>query len=206
MLRVGLTGGYATGKSFVAKELERFGCQVIYADRLGHQVLEPQGEAYAPTLAAFGPAILDNEGRIDRKKLASVVFGSPEKLEILNRFVHPAVFRAEERLITDVANRAPDAIVVVEAAILIETGRYKIFDRLLLTTCSPELQMERALARDGITRDQVLQRLARQLPFADKQAFADYIIDTSGTKEATARQVEAIFRSLQAARAKAKQE
>ncbi len=206
MLRVGLTGGYATGKSSVAKELERLGCHVIYADHLGHQVLEPPGEAYAPTVAAFGSAILDAEGRIDRKKLAGIVFGFPEKLEMLNGFVHPAVFRAEERLIADWTKLDPDGIIVVEAAILIETGRYRIFDRLLLTTCSPELQIQRALARDGTTREQVLQRLARQLPFADKQALADYVIDTSGTKEATARQVEEIFRDLQAARPTAKEE
>ncbi len=108
MLKVGLTGGYATGKSLVAHELERLGCQIIYADVLGHEVLLPNGEAYAPVVAEFGTGILDEQGRIDRKKLAAIVFDDAVQLQKLSSFVHPAVFHLEEKILEEIAtSRAP---------------------------------------------------------------------------------------------------
>lgn len=197
MLKVGLTGGYASGKSFVATELERLGCFLIYADKLGHEVLRPAGEAYAPTVDAFGPGILAPDGAIDRKKLGSLVFASPELLAKLNGFVHPAVFRLEEQLLKQFALANPDGIAVIEAAILIETGHYRAFDRVILTTCSAEVQIARAMARDGLSRDQVLERLSRQMPVADKKRYADFVIDTEGPKSQTLLQVARIFEELQ---------
>lgn len=196
MLKVGLTGGYATGKSLVAAELERLGCHVMYADRLGHLVLEPGGEAYAPVIETFGPSILNGDGSIDRKRLGELVFGSPERLEQLSGFVHPAVFRLEERLEMEVAAKDPAGISVYEAAILIETGRYTRFDRLILTVCAPEIQIARGIKRDGLTREQVIQRLSRQLSHEEKKKHAQYIIDTSGDKADTLHQVGEAFREL----------
>lgn len=196
MIKVGLTGGYASGKSFVAAEFERLGCRVIYADRLGHAVLEPEGGAFQPVVEEFGPEILDAAGRIDRKKLAAIVFASPELLERLNSFVHPAVFRLEEDLLARFAAEDPHGIAILEAAILIETGRYTTFDRMILITCSTETQIARAVKRDGVTREQVLARISRQMPLAEKKAYADYIIDTDGAKEATLHQVAAVYRDL----------
>lgn len=196
MLKAGLTGGYATGKTFVASELERLGCHVLYADRLGHLVLEPGGEAYAPTLEAFGPEILNGDGTINRKRLGELVFGSPRRLDQLTEFVHPAVFRLEERYEQEFAAADPGGISVYEAAILIETGRYARFDRLILTTCAPEIQIARGIKRDGFSREEVIQRLSRQLPFEEKKKHAQFIIDTSGEKADTMRQVGAVFCEL----------
>src|SRR5438270_13111161 len=128
MFTVGLTGGYATGKSFVAAELERLGCHLIYADRLGHDVLLPEGEAYGPTVAAFGEGILNEDGSINRKKLGAVVFSSPDLLQKLESFVHPAVFHLEHRMLEQFEAKDPGGIAVIDAAILIETGRYRMFD------------------------------------------------------------------------------
>ena len=196
VLKVGLTGGYASGKSFVAAELEHLGCFLIYADKLGHDVLRPAGEAYAPTVDAFGPSILAPDGTIDRKKLGSLVFASPDLLAKLNGFVHPAVFRLEEQLLDQFALANPDGITVIEAAILIETGRYRAFDRVILTACSAEVQIARAIARDALSRDQVLERLSRQMLLADKKRYADFVIDTEGPKSETLLQVARIFEEL----------
>ena len=196
MLKVGLTGGYATGKSLVAAELERLGCDVIRADLLGHAVLEPGGAAYAATVEAFGPDILTSSGEIDRKKLAAVVFEKSELLEKLNSFVHPAVIKLEEGMLQRFEAQDPRAICVIEAAILIEIGRDRAFDRLILTACDQETQIARGMKRDHATREQVLARLSRQLPLEEKKRHAHYIVDTSGEKQDTMRQVEAIFRDL----------
>lgn len=195
-MRVGLTGGYASGKTFVASELERLGCLVIYADKLGHQVLLPGGEAYTPVVEAFGIDILDGHGLIDRKKLGRLVFSSPEQLAILNKYVHPAVFRMEDRLLKMYAATHPHGIAVVEAAILIETGRYAEFDRLILTACSEELQIARAMARDNAREEQVRARIRLQMPLGEKRAFADYVVETGGSLLETKRQVKEIFDQL----------
>lgn len=198
MIRVGLTGGYATGKSFVGSELERLGCRLIYADKLGHKVLEPGGDAYLPAVREFGSKILDTAGRIDRKKLGELVFGAPELLRKLTALVHPAVFRLEEQLLRSEAAANPKAIAVIEAAILIETGRFEHFDRIVLTTCSEEVQIARGIERDGLTEEQVRARLKEQMPFSEKSKYAHYIIDTGTEPEETIRQVRAVYRDLQA--------
>jgi len=196
MLRVGLTGGLASGKSLVGNALASMGGRVIEADQLGHEVLLPGAEAYAGVVAEFGDGILDSDGRIDRRKLAAIVFANPALLEKLNRLVHPAVFQREQAIMAEIGRADPRAIVVVEAAILVETGSYKKFDRLIVAVCSLEQQIERAMKRDGLTREEVLARLSRQLPLEDKVKVADYVIDTSGTKEKTMEQVRAVYGSL----------
>jgi dephospho-CoA kinase len=196
MLKVGLTGGYATGKTLVARELERLGAHLIYADELGHQVLLPDGEAYAATVEAFGRNILNSDGTIDRKKLGEIAFTSPAALEKLSGLVHPAVIRREERLLQEFQKQDPHGIAVVEAAILIETGRDAAFDRIILTSCDEETQLARAMKRDHATHEEVLARVAKQLPLQEKERHAHYIVDTSGPKEETAREVQRVYREL----------
>ena len=196
MLRVGLTGGLACGKSFVGKALAGMGCHLIEADKLGHQVMLPGGEAYDGIVREFGRDILDAQGRISRRKLSAMVWEHSERLAALNRLVHPPVQRIEEEQMAEIARSDPHAIAVVEAAILVETGRYKSFDRLIVVTCTSEQQMERALERGSYSRDEILARMARQLPLDEKLKVADYVIDTSGSKEATLEQVRKVYRAL----------
>ena len=196
MLTVGLTGGLASGKSFVGHAFVDLGCHLIEADELGHQVLLPTGEAYDAVVNEFGNQILDQEGFIDRSKLSALVWDAPERLEKLSRLVHPPVIAREERMIAEIAHRDPRAIVLVAAAILVETGRYTQFDKLIVVFCNREQQIERAIQRGPYTREQVLARLSRQLPLEEKLRVADYVIDTSGTKENTLEQVRAVYGSL----------
>jgi dephospho-CoA kinase len=193
MLKVGLTGGYATGKTLVAYEFERLGCHLIFADQLGHATLQPGGAAYRCTVERFGEDILAADGSIDRKKLGAIVFASPELLAQLNSIVHPAVFALEERLLAGFAQRDPCGITMIEAAILIETGRYAHCDKLIVTACDQEAQIARGVKRDGLTREAVLARLSQQLSQEEKKRYADFIIDTSGSKEDTVKQVQKIF-------------
>jgi dephospho-CoA kinase len=196
MLRVGLTGGLASGKSLVGTALAGLGCYLIQADELGHKVLLPGGEAYDAVVHEFGEAILDDEGMIDRRRLAALVFNRPERLEKLNSLVHPPVIRREQEIEEDIARRDPQAITVVEAAILVETGSYERFDKLIVAVCTPEQQIERAMRRDRFTKEEVMARLSRQLPLEEKIKVADYVIDTSGSKEQTLAQVRDVYHSL----------
>ncbi|HEY7389842.1 MAG TPA: dephospho-CoA kinase [Bryobacteraceae bacterium] len=195
MLRVGLTGGLACGKSFVGQALANCGCFLIQADDLGHAVLAPGGEAYEAVIRELGAEVLP-DGQIDRRKLAARVFGDREALERLNALVHPPVIAREEKMIAEFAAREPTGIAVVEGAILIETGSYKRFDRLIVVSCSEEQQMERAMRRDGVTEAEVRARLSRQMPLAEKRKLADFVIDTSGDKEDTIRQASTVYAEL----------
>ena len=196
MLRVGLTGGLASGKSFVGRALADQGCLLIQADELGHQVLEPGGEAYDGVIREFGPGIAKADGTIDRPKLAGLVFHDSQRLAALNALVHPPVWARERRLMDEYAAAHHHGIAVVEAAILVETGSYRNYSKLIVAVCSEEQQIERAMSRDGITREQVLDRLSRQMPLAEKIRYADYVIDTSGAKESTLAQTKGVYQVL----------
>lgn len=196
MLRVGLTGGLASGKSFVGRSLADLGCYLIRADEVGHQVLEPGGEAYDAVVREFGAGILHPDGTMDRRRLGALVFHDPARLAQLNALVHPPVRARTRRLLEEYEAAHPDGIAVVEAAILIETGSYRDYARLILAVCGKEQQIERAMARDGLTREQVLDRLSRQMPLDEKIQYADYVIDTSGAKENTLAQTRAVYESL----------
>jgi dephospho-CoA kinase len=195
MLKVGLTGGLASGKSFVGAALVELGCKLIEADKLGHEVLLPGGSAYDSVVEEFGRGILGPDGAIDRKRLALEVFADKERLRALNSLVHPEVHKRTDELMAEYFAADPDAIVVVEAAIHIETGGYRRFDRLILVFCEERLQIERAMAR-GATRAEAVARLASQMSLEQKRKYADYVIDTSGEKEDTLRQTAEVYKSL----------
>ncbi len=197
MLNIGLTGGLATGKSVVGKELEALGCYVIRMDDLGHEVLLPEGEAYAGVVAEFGPEILNPDLTINRRTLGERVFADPARLKRLNDLTHPAI-KARAKVLRDAyAAEQPGGIVVSEAAILIETGSHKDCDRLVLAHCRSEQQIERAMQRDGLSSEEVMNRISRQMPLEDKKKFANYVIDTSGTRESTLEQTRAVYEVLQ---------
>jgi dephospho-CoA kinase len=195
MLRVGLTGGLATGKSYVGALLASWGCHLLKADELGHRLLLKGEPCYTASVERFGVAILRADGEIDRAALGAIVFSDPLALEDLNSIVHPAVFQYEKDWMDSIEAAEPSAIAVVEAAILIETGNYKSFDKLIVTWCPESQQIERAVAR-GATESDARRRLQRQMPVDEKRAFADYIIDTSGTLRETDEQTRRLFEKL----------
>jgi dephospho-CoA kinase len=195
-LHVGLTGGLASGKSFVGKVLQELGCFLIQADELGRTVIEPGGEAYDAVVREFGPESLNADGRIDRRRLGAIVFSNPARLAQLNALVHPHVRARAQALAEGYFRDHPDGIVVTEAAILIETGSFRNYARLIVAVCRPEQQIERAMARDGLSRQEVLDRLKRQIPLEEKVKYADYIVDTSGPKEQTRERTRVVYQSL----------
>ncbi len=197
MLTVGLTGGLATGKSFVGEALGRLGCRVVRADEIGREVMEKGGEAYGPVVREFGEGILDAEGAIDRKRLAALVFDNPERLAALNAIVHPAVLRRQEEIFAAIAAEDPDAIVIWEAAVMIEAGTHTRMDKVIVTVCREDQQLERAVARGGLSREEALARIRRQMPLEEKRRYADYVIDTSGSEGETLAQVERVYNLLQ---------
>jgi dephospho-CoA kinase len=166
-------------------------------DQLGHAVEQPGSEAYEGIVREFGPEILNaKDGTIDRHKLAAEVFDKPDRLEKLNALVHPAVREKAAALEAEFFAHSPNGIAVTEAAILVETGSFRDFDRLILASCGQEQQVERAMARDGLSREEVLNRLARQMPLEQKMKYANYVIDTSGTKEHTREQTRTVYEKL----------
>jgi dephospho-CoA kinase len=195
-MKVGLTGGIASGKSFVGQALASFGCFVIQADAIGHEVLASNGEAYAEVVREFGGEILAADGAIDRHRLAGLVFADAALLARLNAIVHPAVIRRQEALVAEFLAREPRGIAVVEAAILIETGSYRNFGKLILVFCAPDQQVERALRREGAVEADIRARISRQMPLEEKRKYADFVIDTSGTKENTLAQARAVYQEL----------
>jgi dephospho-CoA kinase len=196
MLRVGLTGGLASGKTFVGKTLAQLGCHVIRNDEMGHAVIQPGAEAYDSIVTEFGKEILNADGMIDRRKLAAIVFHDPERLAALNALVHPPVRVRTQAELEAFEKAHPDGIAIVEAAILVETGSFRDYEKLIVAVCNPEQQIERAMSRDGMTREQVMDRLSRQWPLAEKIRYADFVIDTSGTKESTVSQAQRVYDAL----------
>jgi dephospho-CoA kinase len=196
VLIAGLTGGMACGKTFVAQILHSLGCYIIEADAIGHEVMQPGGEAYGAVVEAFGGGILNAEGVIERSRLAALVFTDPAELTRLNAIVHPAVRAHSGRQFDEIRERDPHAIVIYVAAILIETGGYSQFEKIIVVTCTREQQIERAMERPHAKMSDVLARLDRQMPLKKKLEFADYIVDASGAKEETWRQTKMVYDDL----------
>lgn len=205
MLKVGLTGGIASGKSVVGEMFVVLGVHLIEADRIAHELLQPGNPAYDEVVRHFGAGILNPDGSLSRPKLAEAAFGSPDRrtasrVEELNRIVHPAVIRRQEEWMEEVGRRDPRAIAMVEAALIVEAGVARRFDRLVVVTCSPEQRVQRWAVRMNVdeqsARREVTRRLAAQLPDEEKIKVADFVIDNSGSLDETNRQVRAIYGDL----------
>ena len=196
MLRVGLTGGIACGKSTVAAILREMKFRVLDADLLAHQLIEPGQPAYEEVLRAFGREICDPQGRIERARLGGVVFADPAKLARLNRIVHPRVLETSDRQFAEWAKTEPRGVAFIEAALLVEAGYHRRLDRLVVAWCTPDQQRERLTGR-GMTREEAEQRIGAQMPIEEKKRFATDLIDCSGTLEETRKQVEALAARLQ---------
>jgi dephospho-CoA kinase len=198
MLKLGLTGGIASGKSFVAARLRERNFRVLDADQLGHKLIEPGQSAYAPVVKEFGNEILRPDNSVDRKKLGAIVFADKEKLAKLNSILHPRIEESMRAQFAEWENENPPDPVFVEAALLIEAGMHKRLDGLVVVWCKPEQQIDRLVAR-GLTEKEARRRIALQLPNEAKLKHATYTIDTSGTMENSLAQVAALAKTLRTA-------
>ena len=199
MLKVGLTGGVACGKSTVGEMFVARGLRLVQADQIAHQLMLPGQPVYDDVIKHFGRAIVQPDGSIDRKKLAEAAF-APGRIQELNRLVHPAVIAQQDRWMAETGKREPDAVVMVEAALILEAGVQGRFDKLVVVTCRPDQKAERFAKRHNLdaasARHEVERRSAAQWPDEKKTAAADYVIDNSGPLAQTERQVETIFIEL----------
>ncbi len=199
MLHVGLTGGIGCGKSTVAAMMREMGCIVIEADLLAHKLIEPGQPAYDEVLREFGSGVRGAGGRIDRRKLAAIVFADPAKLKLLNAIIHPRVIEAVDRQLAELERKQPQAVAVVEAALLIESSYHERLDHLVVVWCEPEQQIERLVNRStgrGLTREEALRRINAQMQMDQKRRIADDEIDCSGPLEITRAQVENLVARL----------
>jgi dephospho-CoA kinase len=199
-LLVGLTGGIATGKSTVSEMLRRRGCVVIDADVLAREVVAPGEPALDAIAAEFGADVIGPDGTLDRKKLGAIVFRDAERRKRLEAITHPAIRACFARRIAELVERRFAGLVVFDAPVMIESGNYRHMDRLVVVATDPATQVARLMARDGIDREDAERRIASQMPVADKAKLADYVIDNSGDRAATERQVERVYEALLAER------
>lgn len=198
LLNVGLTGGIGTGKSHALEEFRRLGAYTIDADELAHQAIERGKPAYQEIVREFGEAILQPDGEVDRKKLARIVFADESKLKCLNAIVHPRVSELQEEELRALQSkkRKRSPIVITDAALMIETGNYKRYDKIIVVFCTPELQFARLVARDGLSPEEAALRISRQMPITEKAKHADYLIENSGKYADTRRQIKQVYTNL----------
>ncbi len=196
MLLVGLTGGIASGKSIVAHELRDLGVQLIDADRIVHELLQPHQGSWDAVVEHFGKDILTADGCIDRRKLGEIVFHDEKERTWLNSCLHPRVFDVYVSQVRQMHGRPPGTIIVLDAALLIETGYHRKMDRMIVVYADPEQQVERLMARDKFTKEQALARIRSQMPLSEKRAYADYVIDNTRTREQTIQQTREVYQKL----------
>ncbi len=192
---IGLTGGIASGKSTIAGMLRRLGAEVIDADQIARELVEPEQPALGEIVRAFGPEVLDPAGRLDRKRLGVLVFADPERRRLLNAILHPRI-AAETAQRVAVAEARGLAVVVYEAALLVENQIYRALDGLVVVAVPEDEQLRRLMARETIDESAARRRLGAQAPLQEKVAVADFVIDNSGPSDQTERQVEKIWRSI----------
>jgi dephospho-CoA kinase len=197
MIRVGLTGGIASGKTFVCRLFEAKGCTIVDADSVAHRLILRGQSGYEPVLNAFGSVILGAGGEIDRAKLGAIVFSDRTQLDRLNAILHPEVVRVILSQLDNWEREQPLAKVIVDASLMIESGFYRNFQKLIVVSCTPQQQIDRLRARNGLSEADARRRIALQMPLEEKVRFGDYVIDNSGTPESTKAQVDALFETLE---------
>ena len=206
MLKVGLTGGIASGKSAVGEMFVALGAHLVQADRIAHSLMRPGEAVYNEVVRHFGREVLNPDLSVNRGKLAEVAFGTGDagkrasRIEELNRIVHPAVIRSQEEWMHETGRQDPHAVAIVEAALLLEAGVGKSFDRLIVVTCNAEQRVARFAARQKMdldsARKEVVRRMAAQLPDEEKIKAADLVIDNSGPLDHTREQVRKAWEKL----------
>ena len=188
---VGLTGGIGSGKSTVSGILAKLGAKIIDADLVSREIMEKGKEAYNEIVDCFGKEILDKEGNIDRKKLGSIVFSDKEKLKRLNEITHPKIIDKIKKMIEEEKDK--NKVIVIDAALLIETGLYKLVDEVWLVVVDIDTQIKRVMERDGFSCEEALKRIKSQMPLEEKIKYADFIINNSKDLRKTEEQVRLLW-------------
>ena len=196
MVKVGLTGGICTGKTTVGQMFVDLGCRLVDSDRITHELFEPGEKVYEAVIAEFGRRIQDGEGRIDRSVLGEIVFNNPDRRQKLNDLVHPAVIERQKAFLESVRAEDPTSVAIVDAALMIEVGTYKNYDRVVVVTCTPDQQRQRLGERFPLSDEEIQARISSQMPLDEKAGYADFVIDNSGSLEKTRRQVGEVYEKL----------
>lgn len=196
MLRVGLTGSIAVGKSFVCDVFRELGCHVLDADHTARDVVKRGTPGLARIVEEFGNEVITNDGELDRAKMAAIVFANEKKLLLLNSILHPLVFESQNKWLAARESEDPKGIAIVDAALMIESGGYKRYDKLIVVWCEPDIQLKRLRLRNDLPEDEAKKRIAAQMPQEEKKRYADLLVDTSKGFEDTKRQVCEVFEKL----------
>lgn len=203
MLRVGLTGSIAVGKSFVTSIFSDLGCHTLDADLTAREVVLPGSPGLEAVAQSFGRDILNDDGTLNRQRLGELVFADEEQRQKLNQILHPFIIARQDEIMREWEREDPQGIGIIDAALMIESGGYKRFDKLIVVHCRPEVQLERLMLRNGLSRDEAQARINSQMPQEEKQKFADFLIDTSDGFELTKKRTVEVYDAL--ARLAAKQ-
>lgn len=198
MLRVGLTGSIAVGKSYVAGVLAELGCHVLDADQTAREVVGVGTKGLQAVVDAFGEEVLRAEGTLDRTRLGAIVFADEEKRLLLNSILHPFIIESQDAQLRKWETEDPEGIGIVDAALMIESGGYRRFDKLIVVHCRPEVQLQRLMARNQLTREEATRRIMTQMPQDEKKRYADYLIDTSDGFESARRETRKVYDALHA--------
>ena len=198
MLRVGLTGSIGVGKSFVSSVFAQLGCRVLDADATAREVVGPGSLALRDVVANFGSGILQDDGELNRAKLGALVFSEDDKRAKLNSILHPYIIAKQDERLREWEEIDPDGIAVVDAALMIESGGYKRFDKLVVVHCRADVQVQRVMARNSLTRNEAEKRIRAQMSQEEKKKFADYLIDTSEGFEAARKRTAEVHGELRA--------
>lgn len=196
MILVGLTGGIASGKSAASKIFKKLGAYIIDADVLAREVVEPLKPAWRGIVKNFGKGVLNKDNSINRKKLAEIVFNNKKKRELLNSIVHPRVLKRAKEIEKEIAKKDPEAVIIFDAALLIESGAYKKMDKNIVVYADEDVQVKRLIKRDGLTKDEAKKRIKAQMPLRQKVRFADYIIDGNKVLNMVKKQAKAALGKL----------
>jgi len=196
MLIVALTGGIASGKSVVAEVLEDLGCYIHHADKIAHDLMEPEKPAWKKIVAHFGKKILNEDKTINRSRLGKIIFSDEKERRFLNDLIHPLVLEKKKEVSSRLEKEGHYNIFISEAALTIEAGFADFFDKIIMTYCKKEVQIKRLMERDGISRKQTIKIIKSQMQPQEKLKCADYIIDTSSSLQSTVEQTERVYRNL----------
>jgi dephospho-CoA kinase len=196
MLIVGLTGGVASGKTAVSQILKEEGATLIDADQIARELVQPHTATWNELIKVFGKEILQEDGSIHRKKLAAKVFSDPEPRNLLNQILHPRIKTEMNKRVKEIGQKDPNAIVVIDAALLIELGDHREMDKVIIVTSTEKQQIERLKKRDGVDQEEAQRVLSSQMPLEEKMKVADFVIRNEGSFEETRRRVKEVFQEL----------